>query len=556
MVEILRKPVEILIHNVSHRDLVLSICRSEHSSDESCWRKARPKFSSFSPISMATHSLLQVDGLCTDNLLDAPLTGHQSTPLCVGISVPASQVDSATGGPSEAPTVCAGLRVPVAQRVQYTQGRQACAHGLRAEDLLFQAPLPPMRDSQPAAAAAAGSPSSSTLGKDSDDGLLIIRAVFFPLIAALVPKWLEVSYDKTCHQRIYLISGCSAPRDPHDEMSDNSTEATARLIKLFLGLLYPPLEVVLLHSPLDILKYDENISFVHSQLRPHMERHRRDAALNFGDQWPHCLRTTVTLADGAAARISAINAFLREFRPCVLHMWELKRFWSEGAVSFADVQFHEFETMETRPALPVREATPDVQRLVKEMLRHKARFDQVRNDRSSTDELSQFWLRKTKKVVLAMLMAKVAGNEEPLFFPGMNIEVSMPTGTLCSERNAIGSALAAFPSLRRQDMKMIAVLSVPLAPNTSNQYSIEPSPSLSTDGFELARTAVGATPLLPTTSSSAGHDSPSPAAKRARVGGSCSSGASNLNTRGAAKSPLGSGSSPARRPALRYVYTF
>ena len=61
-------------------------------------------------------------------------------------------------------------------------------------------------------------------------------------------------------------------------------------------------------------RYDENISFVNKQLRPHMERHRREAAQQFGEQWSHCFRTTVTLADGAAARISAIHAFLREFR--------------------------------------------------------------------------------------------------------------------------------------------------------------------------------------------------------------------------------------------------
>jgi hypothetical protein len=71
-------------------------------------------------------------------------------------------------------------------------------------------------------------------------------------------------------------------------------------------------------------RYGENISFVHNQLRPRMEKHRREAALQYGDQWMHCLRTTVTLADGAAARIAAINAFLREFRPCFLHMWEVR----------------------------------------------------------------------------------------------------------------------------------------------------------------------------------------------------------------------------------------
>ena len=36
----------------------------------------------------------------------------------------------------------------------------------------------------------------------------------------------------------------------------------------------------------------------------------------------------------------------------------------------------------------------------------------------------------------------------------------MPTGSLCSERNAIGNALAANPSLRRADMFGIAILSL------------------------------------------------------------------------------------------------
>jgi hypothetical protein len=41
------------------------------------------------------------------------------------------------------------------------------------------------------------------------------------------------------------------------------------------------------------------------------------------------------------------------------------------------------------------------------------------------------------------------------------MEVSMPNGSLCAERNVIVTALAAKPSLCRQDLKMIAVLAVP-----------------------------------------------------------------------------------------------
>jgi hypothetical protein len=51
-------------------------------------------------------------------------------------------------------------------------------------------------------------------------------------------------------------------------------------------------------------------------------------------------------------------------------------------------------------------------------------------------------------------------NTKPQYFRGVNLEVSMPTGSLCSERNAIGNALASDPALRRKDLFGIAVLSL------------------------------------------------------------------------------------------------
>ena len=42
----------------------------------------------------------------------------------------------------------------------------------------------------------------------------------------------------------------------------------------------------------------------------------------------------------------------------------------------------------------------------------------------------------------------------------------MPTGSLCAERNAIGTCLATDPSIRRGDMVAMAVLSMSL-PSTS-----------------------------------------------------------------------------------------
>merc|ERR1740117_2318241 len=54
------------------------------------------------------------------------------------------------------------------------------------------------------------------------------------------------------------------------------------------------------------------------------------------------------------------------------------------------------------------------------------------------------------------------------------MEVSMPTGTLCAERNAIGNALAANPTLRRQDIHAVAVLSLLLDPSPADAGSDQP----------------------------------------------------------------------------------
>eukprot|EP01051_Picozoa_sp_SAG22_P019977 SAG22_NODE_3868_length_1489_cov_1.738849_2_plen_108_part_00 len=90
--------------------------------------------------------------------------------------------------------------------------------------------------------------------------------------------------------------------------------------------------------------------FVDEQLRPRLAAHRQALAAKFGDQWDNCFRATLAMTDGALARVSAIHAALREYHPSLLHMAELKRFFSSGRVAFGDVEFHEFETWQTRPA--------------------------------------------------------------------------------------------------------------------------------------------------------------------------------------------------------------
>jgi cytidine deaminase len=166
--------------------------------------------------------------------------------------------------------------------------------------------------------------------------------------------------------------------------------------------------------------------------------------------------------------MAALNASLRPYRPNYLHLWRLKTWWDEDRLCGSDVDFHAFHKLEMRPALPRSQLTGEDRRIVEEMIQYRTQFEATRDgvqaqsaSGHAADELSTFWLRKSRKAVLAVLLTRKSdAGAEPVVYRGMNLEVSMPTGTLCAERNAIGNALASDQSLRREDIHAVAVLSV------------------------------------------------------------------------------------------------
>jgi cytidine deaminase len=120
-------------------------------------------------------------------------------------------------------------------------------------------------------------------------------------------------------------------------------------------------------------------------------------------------------------------------------------------------------------------------------------YDEMTTALTTKDnDIDRFWLRKSHKPVLAVLLVQSSSSlptmteataashlRTPTYqlYRGTNMEVSMPTGSLCAERNAIGSALAMNPNLKRQDLKMIAVLAVP--PVVLESQSVTPISTIS-----------------------------------------------------------------------------
>jgi cytidine deaminase len=239
-----------------------------------------------------------------------------------------------------------------------------------------------------------------------------------------------------------------------------------------------------------------NVEFMNSQIVPKLCRRRKELADLFGENWIKRLHVAISLLSGPAARFQALSASLRQFRPDYLHVSEVKTFW-HGYPSIqtfwdSDVELLHFEDAEYTPALELSHLDTNGRLLVLEMIEHKKRIEHTilsaysgkevddpdvftmelgriekKHGQQYLDqdhELDSFWLRKTKQPVLSVLLVQKENDSKPRFFRGINIEVSMPTGSLCAERSAIGSALASDPTLKRKDMKMIAVLSLTLNP--------------------------------------------------------------------------------------------
>jgi len=64
----------------------------------------------------------------------------------------------------------------------------------------------------------------------------------------------------------------------------------------------------------------------------------------------------LAFADGSSARISAIQAALRYYRPHYFHFWQIKTFWNECKICLDDIEHHTFEVIAAEPAIRVDEA--------------------------------------------------------------------------------------------------------------------------------------------------------------------------------------------------------
>jgi hypothetical protein len=152
--------------------------------------------------------------------------------------------------------------------------------------------------------------------------------------------------------------------------------------------------------------------------------------LPFMADWKKSFKITLSYADGSPARNHAIQAALRPYRPAYYHYWQLKTFWHESKIVDSDIEVHSFEDMETLPALSTDQLQdkPVIMQVVDEIKAFSKEMAKVLSD--GDHDIRKFWLRKTQKPVLAVLAVQLDSGRIKLY-RGTNMEVSMPTGSLC-----------------------------------------------------------------------------------------------------------------------------
>jgi hypothetical protein len=359
----LPKPgLELLVHNISHADMLVAL--REMPLDEDGSREgtrtflARPQFNSFMPVSKAIEDHLEK--LETGGVKP----GVISCISTYGVHYP-------TGLDLEVGDTSSGVELKPSPRLQRLQnflsggassGSPVGDEADSGDDGSKPSPKPGTK------AATAWSLFHLKGDKDGNTPMgreLAVRqssaprviAVYLPLLAVVLPEWIrsinrrmQQMADDTPSPRkvLVLVSGAGQPRDVKANPADNSTEGTGQLIERFLRIVHPDIEVVHITSAYGIFRYDDNVRFVKEQVLPIIESKRTDVVADHHEHWTRHLKVTVCLADGAPARISALNAACRSYRPDYLHVWRTKTFWDTQTLCEEDVESHTFKKLEMR----------------------------------------------------------------------------------------------------------------------------------------------------------------------------------------------------------------
>ena len=203
------------------------------------------------------------------------------------------------------------------------------------------------------------------------------------------------------------------------------------------------------------------------RVRERLAEARRAIVAQNPSRWSEDFGVYLSLNTGPVPVIVGLTRGLGEFKHDLVHIPAARKWPSKGkppTPTLKHAVILDASAIRQRPPRPVTTLTAGSPEhlAAREMVAWRGEFVGARPTRAADLERDEqrFWFRKGKQEVLAVVVVSHPDTGALVPFRGVNLEVSLPTGTLCAERNAIGSAVAAIPKLERRHIQAVAVLSL------------------------------------------------------------------------------------------------
>ena len=202
---------------------------------------------------------------------------------------------------------------------------------------------------------------------------------------------------------------------------------------------------------------------LYREIQRPLEHEAQNLAEAHGEAWQRHFSVCLSASTGTAAMISGLSAALARWRPDVLTVSNARQVPArDGKDRLTTPRVRATPMRDLGDSIPLPTENPGtVADFAIDQLRawhHEYRLARPQPPSKEGGE-RDFWFRKGLKEVLAVVITRDAGGNLRAY-RGVNLEVSLPTGSLCAERNAMGSAVVAQPDLGRASIKAVAILSL------------------------------------------------------------------------------------------------
>lgn len=256
--------------------------------------------------------------------------------------------------------------------------------------------------------------------------------------------------------------------------SGSSTECIGNILLQMVQHFFPQITSTHVHyASGEAYAFDGRSEFFHSQIYSQISKYRKEvvefyAKINKPKNWKKHFHFYLSLNSGTTSVIlAALNAIASYRLHPKLFMMKEARCWptekSFDVKIFTEKEFQQKPKFSLHPIDSTKKTllNPIQIQTVKAMQAWKDEFITAKNKREHTaenEEERSFFFRKGGQEVLAVIAMKDPEKPDRIkTISGVNLEVSLPTGSLCAERNAIGSCLVENPKLRLQDIQCVAV---------------------------------------------------------------------------------------------------